>query len=80
MGMWGRGQGGDEGSASWTLQVSPGEPRSDTWSGRGRSVDLEFLGGVGFPGLLWLLRPGRPAGRSLAEVVRVISTFGYLAL
>lgn len=60
--------------------MSPGKPKSDTWSGRGRSVELESLGGVDVFGLLWLLWPGRPGGRSHAEVVRVISTFGYLAL
>lgn len=58
----------------------PGAAASSGWSPLGR-----LWAPLGSSGLLWvpLARAGlggRRGGRSHAEVVRVISTFGYLAL
>lgn len=46
-----------------TESVPESEPRSGTWSGRGRSSGLESAGpALGSFGLLWLVRAGAAGG------------------
>lgn len=58
------GVGGKLASSSRVRKVSlEREPRSGTWSGRGRSAGLESAGpALGSSGFLWLVRAGAASG------------------
>lgn len=70
---WGWGKRRSRGKAGKFLQGTESvprerEPRSGTWSGRGRSAGLESSGrALGSSGFLWPARAGRPTGRALAR-------------
>lgn len=64
---WGRGKeevGGKLASSSRVRKASrEREPRSGTWSGRGRSAELESTGrALASSGFLWLMRAGAAGG------------------